>query len=81
MFARVEPGCEDVGSAHLYMRFTTSNYKFKHIFPYDLTEVNTFFPSISSYFTEVNPAPLTFAKVGLDAALAALMDAEMLCEL
>lgn len=81
MFARAEPDCEDVGPAHLYMTFNTSNYKFKYIFFLQSHRSKYIFSTISYYFTEVNPVPLTLAKVGRGADLAALIDAEMLCEL
>lgn len=43
--------------------------------------LNIFFLLSRIEFTEVNPVHLTFAKLGMDLALAMLIDVEMLCEL
>lgn len=67
MFARLEPDCEAVGPAYPYVTFNASDYT-----------LNIFFLLSQIEFAEVNPVYLTFAKVGMDLALAMLIDVAML---
>lgn len=62
IFAKVEPNCEDIGPAYLYVTFHVGDYKFKYIFPTISDRVHRSRPSAFNICKSRNGSSFTNAN-------------------